>query len=79
MLKCLTVWAMRYFLHFVLFILWGRQLCIKTVFMAGSDDPHRIKNSLKSRFTVVEYLMSFYVCFDNIMGVEVFSIVSVFM
>ena len=79
MLKCLTVWAVRYFLLFVLFMLWGRQLCVKAVFMAGSDDPHSIKNSLKSRFNVVEYLMSFYICFDNIMCVEVFSIVSVFM
>ena len=46
---------------------------------AGSDDPHSIRNSLKWRFNVVEYLMLFYLCFDNIMCVEVFSIVSVFM
>ena len=47
-------------------------------YIGGSDDPHSIKTVLSRGFSnVFEYLMSFYICFDNIACVEVFTIVSI--
>ena len=45
--------------------------------MSAYDNTHCIKINIKSMFRFLKYLMSFYICFNNVLCLKVLSTVSV--